>query len=83
MIGNKSVAIKIIFNIELNKSNRERALEEADLLEKMNSDYIIRYIDSFKEKHYSVIITEYCQYGDLKQLISIFIFVGFQSVNCN
>jgi NIMA (never in mitosis gene a)-related kinase 1/4/5 len=70
MIGNKCVAIKIIFNIELNKSNRERALEEADLLKEINSDYIIRYIDSFKEKHYSGIITEYCQYGDLKQLIS-------------
>jgi len=45
-------------------------LEEADLLQKINNDHIISYIDSFKEQHYSVIITEYCQYGDLKQLIN-------------
>ena len=54
----------------MNRKHTDRALEEADLLQKINSDHIISYIDSFKEQHYSVIITEYCQYGDLKQLIN-------------
>jgi serine/threonine protein kinase len=40
------------------------------MLKNINCDYIIRYIDSFKETHYSVIITEYCENGDLKKLIN-------------
>lgn len=63
------MAVKIIYNIELNNNNTIRAIEEAEMLSKMNCDHIIRYIDSFRETHFSVIVTEYCEYGDLKRLI--------------
>ena len=55
--------------MDLSNTNSLRAIEEAEMLRKINCDYVISYIDGFKEQHFSVIITEYCESGDLKRLI--------------
>ena len=69
-ILNESVAIKIIKQIEFDNENATKAMEEAEMLKNINCDFIIRYIDSFKEAYYPIIVTEYCEQGDLKRLIN-------------
>jgi NIMA (never in mitosis gene a)-related kinase 1/4/5 len=48
---------------------RMEAINEVNILSKMESPYIVKYYDSFIEKNYLNIIMEYCEGGDLYNLI--------------
>lgn len=50
-------AIKIIPEINL-PSN---ILNEAEIMKRLNNAFIIRFFDSFKELHFSALVTEYCE----------------------
>lgn len=42
---------------------------EADILSQIKSNYVVKYFDSFEENNYLNIVMEYCDGGDLEQLI--------------
>ena len=57
------------WNLNLNGNNKyfEKFKNEVNLLQKLNSKYIIKYYTSFKENNYYNIITEYCSDKDLNE----------------
>jgi serine/threonine protein kinase len=44
-------------------------MKEVKLLEKLQHEFIIRYIESFIEQNEMFIVVEWAEKGDLKQLI--------------
>ena len=53
----------------LNKEEIEKAENEIKILSKFNSDYIVKYYDSYKEDNYLVIIMEFVGEMNLKDFI--------------
>ena len=69
----KSGDIQVIKKIELkDRSKKEQtgAMEEVNILKKLDHVNILKYLDSFIENGNLCIITEYCERGDLHQFIS-------------
>ena len=60
-------------NLNKLKSAKELSLikEEVDILKVIDSSYIVKYVDKFKDEKANklYIVMEYCENGDLKQLI--------------
>jgi len=54
----------------MNKLQRDDVLNEVKILAEMDSPYIVAYYDSFIENENLCIIMEYCENGDLAQLLS-------------
>eukprot|EP00826_Nyctotherus_ovalis_P011483 TRINITY_DN12989_c0_g3_i2.p1 TRINITY_DN12989_c0_g3~~TRINITY_DN12989_c0_g3_i2.p1 ORF type:complete len:278 (-),score=72.14 TRINITY_DN12989_c0_g3_i2:1129-1962(-) len=54
----------------MNKLQREDVLNEVKILSEMDSPYIVGYYESFIENETLCIIMEYCENGDLAQLLS-------------
>ena len=54
---------------KMNKVQREEALNEAKILSGLSSPYIVAYHESFIENETLCIIMEYCENGDLSQLL--------------
>ena len=48
---------------------RDKCMKEVKLLEMLQHEYIIRYIESFIEQNEMFIVVEWAEKGDLKQLI--------------
>ena len=55
------------WNLDGNNEYLEKFKNEANLLQKLNSKYIIKYYTSFEENNYYNIITEYCSDKDLNE----------------
>jgi len=53
----------------MNKMQREEALNEAKILSSLSSPYIVGYHESFIENEKLCIIMEYCENGDLSQVL--------------
>lgn len=53
----------------MQNEKRRECVNEAILLNKLNSSYIVRYYDSFLEGTYLNIVMEYCDQGDLENFI--------------
>lgn len=62
-------AMKVIDLSKSPQEEREAAEREARLLSDFRHENIIAYIDSFQEKGALCIVTEYCDGGDLSELI--------------
>ena len=62
-------AMKKINISNLNKEEIEKAENEIKILSKFNSDYIVKYYDSYKEDNYLVIIMEFVGEMNLKDFI--------------
>ncbi len=54
---------------QMNRSQKEEALNEAKILQALKSPYIVGYHDSFIENEKLCIVMEYCENGDLAQLL--------------
>jgi serine/threonine protein kinase len=61
--------IKSVKINELSKKEQLEAINEVDLLAKMNSFYVVKYHDSFIEKGCLRIVMEFCNKGDLQRMI--------------
>ena len=61
--------IKQIQTVNMPIEKRRECVNEAILLNKLNSSYIVRYYDSFLEGTYLNIVMEYCDQGDLENFI--------------
>ncbi|KAL4431664.1 hypothetical protein ABPG74_017293 [Tetrahymena malaccensis] len=53
----------------MQQKQRKECINEAILLNKLNSPYIVRYYDSFLENNQLCIVMEYCEQGDLENFI--------------
>eukprot|EP00825_Cyclidium_porcatum_P015010 TRINITY_DN1826_c0_g1_i2.p1 TRINITY_DN1826_c0_g1~~TRINITY_DN1826_c0_g1_i2.p1 ORF type:complete len:177 (-),score=25.42 TRINITY_DN1826_c0_g1_i2:56-586(-) len=64
------VAIKLL-PIEFKKQPQLYSLfrQEVNILNKLNSPYIIKIIDSFEDERYMGIVTEFCEEGNLWDLL--------------
>ena len=51
------------------QKQREKCIKEVKLLEKLQHNFIIRYIESFIDNNEMYIVVEWAEKGDLKQLI--------------
>ena len=67
---NKFYVLKQIF-LQNNKNDELKELQkEANILSKLNCEYIVKYFDSFLEKNCFNIIMEYCEGLDLGKYIN-------------
>jgi NIMA (never in mitosis gene a)-related kinase len=62
-------AIKSVRIAGLSKKQLQDAIAEVKLLASMDSPYVVRYFDSFIEGQCLHIVAEYCNSGDLKDLL--------------
>ena len=66
--GNHYVIKKILI-AELVFKEQEDAIKECHILAQLNSPFVVRYYDSFIHKDSLLIVMEYCNRGDLQNLI--------------
>ena len=53
----------------LNSKHRSDAINEVEILSKLDSSYIVKYFDSFLEKNSLNIVMEFCEGGDLNTFL--------------
>lgn len=61
--------MKTVRIAELSEQEQWDAINEVKLLASMDSQYVVRYYDSFINKENLSIIMEFCNKGDLQRLI--------------
>ena len=67
--------IYVVKNIrisELSKREQLEAINEVDLMAKMDSPYVVKYLDSFLDKNCLQIVMEYCNKGEALLLLLLF-----------
>lgn len=52
-----------------NKIERDKATQEVEILKMFNSDYIVKYFDSFFDNYSFNFVMEYCSGGELTNII--------------
>ncbi|XP_052688322.1 uncharacterized protein LOC128166907 isoform X2 [Crassostrea angulata] len=67
--GKRKVAMKKINLSKLSKNDRSSAETEARLLTTLQHQYILHAVSTFQEKETLCIETEFCDHGDLEQLL--------------
>ena len=60
---------KIRINSELTDNQINELLKEAQILKKIDSEFVIKYFDSFNYKGIPYLVMEYYENGDLYELI--------------
>ena len=70
MNTNEIYVIKQISLNGLTNKEKDEVNQEADILSKINSDFVVKYYASFKEKDNINIVMEYCDGGDLNDFIN-------------
>ena len=63
------LVMKLIKMQSLSKKNQQDSLHEVTILSSLNCPYIVKYYDSFAENNTLYIIMEYCEKGDLSQIL--------------
>ena len=63
------LVIKLIKITTLSKKNQQDSLHEVNILSSLNCPYIVKYYDSFVENSTLYIVMEYCEKGDLSQIL--------------
>eukprot|EP00826_Nyctotherus_ovalis_P064629 TRINITY_DN9485_c0_g2_i4.p1 TRINITY_DN9485_c0_g2~~TRINITY_DN9485_c0_g2_i4.p1 ORF type:complete len:610 (+),score=143.00 TRINITY_DN9485_c0_g2_i4:73-1902(+) len=70
ILVNDSVLVMKQINInQMSPLQKQEALNEAKILQSLNSPYIVGYYDSFIDEEKLCIIMEYCENGDLGQFL--------------
>ena len=70
--------IYVVKNIrisELSKREQLEAINEVDLMAKMDSPYVVKYLDSFLDKNCLQIVMEYCNKGEALLLLLLLVVV--------
>ncbi|KAA6378147.1 MAG: hypothetical protein EZS28_026327 [Streblomastix strix] len=65
--GQKLVWKKMVI---MNEQERKMAKDEADMLNRIKNDFLVKYYGSFEENNEFFILMEYCDRGDLRQYIN-------------
>jgi len=69
LVQDQSYVIKVIETSKLPKEAAFEALQEIELLAELDSPFIVGYLDAFIVESQINIVMEYCQHGDLCNLI--------------
>ena len=67
---NDIYVIKQISLLGLTNKEKDEVNQEAEILSKINSDFVVKYYASFKEQDNIYIVMEYCDGGDLNDFIN-------------
>lgn len=65
---NRVYVLKRINLGDLSESDQRDAIQEVQLMARLNSPYVVKYYDSFIEDSRLHIIMEYCEKGDLHEV---------------
>ena len=68
--SNNIYVMKKIFIKNIGENKIKTIQNEAEILSTINNEFIVKYIDSFKDKNYLYIIMEYCENSDLRNFIN-------------
>ena len=60
---------KIRINSEIDEFAKQELLKEAAVLKKIDSDFVVKYYDSFQYKGIPYLVMDYYEKGDLYQFI--------------
>ncbi|XP_043548083.1 serine/threonine-protein kinase Nek5-like isoform X2 [Chiloscyllium plagiosum] len=69
--NNTRVVVKEIKTAKMHQKEREAALKEVTLMDKMKHPNIVKFLDSFEEGQSLFIVMEYCDGGDLMHRINM------------
>ncbi|XP_072433229.1 serine/threonine-protein kinase Nek5-like isoform X2 [Chiloscyllium punctatum] len=69
--NNTRVVVKEIKTAKMHQKEREAALKEVTLMDKMKHPNIVKFLDSFEESQSLFIVMEYCDGGDLMHRINM------------
>jgi NIMA (never in mitosis gene a)-related kinase len=61
--------MKQINTAKMSQKLKKEALNEVEILSRIDSCYVVKYFDSFIDKNYLCIIMEYCELGDLHKAL--------------
>ncbi|CAF0733330.1 unnamed protein product [Rotaria sordida] len=64
---NEPKVLKVVRLGEMDADQTVDSVREAELLSKLQNEYIVKFYESFLENDYLCIVTEYCEGGDLDQ----------------
>ena len=69
---NKTVVCKKIKYSKMSEKDKQHIIDEVNILNKMKSQHIVKYLDHFIDKStFEIfIITEYCEGGDLESFLN-------------
>ena len=62
-------SVYAIKTINIKQNNKQDIEKEINILKIFNSEYIVKYFDSFSDDNYCYIVMEYCDDSDLSKLI--------------
>ncbi|XP_076447974.1 serine/threonine-protein kinase Nek7-like isoform X2 [Babylonia areolata] len=63
------LALKTVDMRKIPEDYRERATDEAKILQSLNHRHLVHHVNSYMKQHYLCIITEFCAGGDLDKFI--------------
>lgn len=66
---NNTYVIKSVRIVDLSYKEQSEAINEVRILSQMNSKYVVKYFDSFISEDSLHIVMEYCNKGDLQNLL--------------
>ncbi len=69
-MNNKKYALKKIFTGEMSKEDIQKCREEINIIKNLNSQYIVKFYNSFDERDHLCIIMEYAGNSNLKTFIN-------------
>eukprot|EP01036_Dinobryon_divergens_P022734 gene22734-31020_t len=69
LADNKPYVIKNVRIIDLSRREQAEAINEVQILAQLDSVYVVKYYDSFIEKDCLFIVMEFCNRGDLQNLL--------------
>ena len=67
--NNGVYVIKTVRISELTRKEQHDAINEVKILAQLESDYVVRYYDSFMDEESLHIVMEYCNRGDLQSVV--------------
>ena len=68
--SNNIYVMKKIFIKNIDENKIKAIQNDAEILSTINNEFIVKYIDSFKDNNYFYIIMEYCENSDLRNFIN-------------
>lgn len=69
IVDNQTYVVKMVRIVELSSREQSDAINEVQILAQLKSPFVVRYYDSFIEKESLHIVMEFCNRGDLQNLL--------------
>lgn len=67
----RAIACKIMALVNITKKIKTYLIREIEIMEKLNSKYILRFIEAKETQNNLYLFVEYCNGGDLRRLVNL------------